>query len=241
MASFLKVTLVTEILNKIPTASMHEKVRSVENRRRPSLLERLKTLSVRGNDPEQEERIEELCKCLYVSNEQLRKMMSVLLSQMEKGLSLEGASTASIKMLPSYVRAIPNGTERGDFLALDLGGTNFRVLLITLEGRDAKMCGKIYRVPDSIMKGSGTALFDRIAECLAEFVKEQGLSDGRKLPLGFTFSFPCKQEGLTAAKLIHWTKGFKASGVENHDVVTLLREACARRKVNHLLDATLNK
>lgn len=68
------------------------------------------------------------------------------------------ASTAAIKMLPSYVRAVPNGTEHGDFLALDLGGTNFRVLLIKLSGNKADMTGKIYRVPDHIMKGTGTAV-----------------------------------------------------------------------------------
>ncbi|PIO74564.1 Hexokinase [Teladorsagia circumcincta] len=59
---------------------------------------------------------------------------------------------------------------------------------------------------------------------------EQGVSTAQKLPLGFTFSFPCKQEGLTCAKLINWTKGFNASDVEGSDVVTLLRDACRRRE-----------
>lgn len=58
-------------------------------------------------------------------------------------------------MLPSFVRAVPNGTERGNFLALDLGGTNFRVLLIKLTGREADMIGKIFRVPENIMRGTG--------------------------------------------------------------------------------------
>lgn len=49
------------------------------------------------------------------------------------------------------------------------------------------------------------------------------------LPLGFTFSFPCKQEGLTKARLVNWTKGFKCGGVEGEDVVQLLRDAIKRR------------
>ena len=53
-----------------------------------------------------------------------------------------------------------------------------------------------------------------------------------RLPLGFTFSFPCKQEGLTKARLIAWTKGFKCTGVEGCDVVELLRNAIKKRKVN---------
>ncbi|KHN84859.1 Hexokinase-2 [Toxocara canis] len=175
-------------------------------------------------------RIQEICECLVLSDEKLRRVMEELLKSMEKGLRKETAAIAAIKMLPSYVRAVPNGTEHGDFLALDLGGTNFRVLLIKLSGNKAEMTGKIYRVPDHIMKGTGTSLFDHIAECLARFMEENGLINAEKLPLGFTFSFPCRQEGLTCAKLINWTKGFKASGVEDRDVVTLLREACQRRK-----------
>lgn len=62
--------------------------------------------------------------------------------------------------------------ERGRFLALDLGGTNFRVLLIHLKGEsDFEMQSKIYAIPQSIMIGTGAQLFDHIAECLANFIK----------------------------------------------------------------------
>ncbi|KIH53199.1 Hexokinase, partial [Ancylostoma duodenale] len=67
------------------------------------------------------------------------------------------APNVGLKMLPSYVRAIPNGTEVGDFLALDLGGTNFRVLLIRLKGHDAEMTGKVYEIPQAIQRGTGEA------------------------------------------------------------------------------------
>ena len=35
-------------------------------------------------------------------------------------------STSSVKCFPTYVRHLPTGEETGKFLALDLGGTNFR-------------------------------------------------------------------------------------------------------------------
>lgn len=44
-------------------------------------------------------------------------------------------------------------------------------------------------------------------------MEEHNLMHKEKLPLGFTFSFPCKQEGLTCAKLVGWTKG---TGVVNY-------------------------
>lgn len=38
-------------------------------------------------------------------------------------------------------------------------------------------------------------LFDHIAECLANFLDKLQIKD-KKLPLGFTFSFPCHQTKL---------------------------------------------
>ena len=77
--------------------------------------------------------------------------------------------------------------------------------------------------------GTGEALFDHIASCLADFVFDRELQN-EVLPLGFTFSFPCQQNGLDKATLVRWTKGFNCSGVEGEDVVIKLREAIERRK-----------
>ena len=49
-------------------------------------------------------------------------------------------------------------TENGDFLALDLGGTNFRVLLVKIRSgkkRSVEMHNKIYAIPIEIMQGTG--------------------------------------------------------------------------------------
>lgn len=49
-------------------------------------------------------------------------------------------------------------TEHGDFLALDLGGTNFRVLLVKIRSgkkRMVEMHNKIYAIPTEIMQGTG--------------------------------------------------------------------------------------
>ena len=37
------------------------------------------------------------------------------------------------KCFPTYVRELPSGCEVGKFLALDLGGTNFRVVVIDID------------------------------------------------------------------------------------------------------------
>jgi len=137
-------------------------------------------------------------------------------------------------MLPSFVAKLPDGSEEGSFLALDLGGTNFRVLLVTIS-KDAddgysniEMDSQIYRVPENVMVSSGTVLFDHIAECMADFLEVCDMKE-TELSVGFTFSFPCVQHALNSASLIAWTKGFQCEGVEGENVVKFLEEAIERR------------
>lgn len=69
------------------------------------------------------------------------------------------ASNATVPMLLSYVRSVPNGTELGDFLALDLGGTNFRVLHIQIVGNETIMTSKIFIIPEKLKKRTGKEVF----------------------------------------------------------------------------------
>ncbi|XP_032678925.1 hexokinase type 2 isoform X2 [Odontomachus brunneus] len=172
--------------------------------------------------------IRDACKDLVLSDEQLRLVMQKLTDEINRGLSRETHEDAIVKCFTTYVQDLPNGTEKGNFLALDLGGTNFRVLLITLDGQNFDMKSKIYAIPQSLMLGTGVQLFDHIAQCLALFVNDLKLQN-EVLPLGFTFSFPLTQYGLTRGNLVRWTKGFNCSGVIGENVVALLEEAIGRR------------
>nr|XP_056716380.1 hexokinase-2 [Euleptes europaea] len=168
---------------------------------------------------------------MRLSDETLQDVSARFRKEMEKGLGVDTNPTASVKMLPTFVRSTPDGTEEGDFLALDLGGTNFRVLRVKVSDNGSKkveMENQIYAIPEDLMRGSGAQLFDHIAECLANFMDQLQIKD-QKLPLGFTFSFPCYQTKLDESILVTWTKGFKSSGVEGRDVVSLLRKAIKKR------------
>uniref|UniRef100_A0A5F8GI25 Hexokinase-2 n=1 Tax=Monodelphis domestica TaxID=13616 RepID=A0A5F8GI25_MONDO len=168
---------------------------------------------------------------MRLSDETLQEVSKRFRKEMEKGLGADTHPTASVKMLPTFVRSTPDGTEDGDFLALDLGGTNFRVLRVKVTDnglQKVEMENQIYAIPEDIMRGSGTQLFDHIADCLANFMDKLQIKN-KKLPLGFTFSFPCHQTKLDESFLVSWTKGFKSSGVEGRDVVSLIRKAIQRR------------
>lgn len=70
------------------------------------------------------------------------------------------------------------------YLALDLGGTNFRLVLLELaHGTPIREEVKKYHIGSDLRVGSGIRLFDYIAECVSDFVIAQGLQDV-ELPLG---------------------------------------------------------
>ena len=58
----------------------------------------------------------------------------------------------------THLKCCVPSSERGDYLALDLGGTNFRVLLVRVRGgkrRSVEMHNKIYAIPQDTMQGTG--------------------------------------------------------------------------------------
>ncbi|XP_060097146.1 hexokinase HKDC1 [Heteronotia binoei] len=179
----------------------------------------------------QRKQIDEVLAYFRLSKEDLIEVKNKMRMELERGLKKETQPTATVKMLPTFVCGTPDGTEKGKFLALDLGGTNFRVLLVKIRSgrsKSVRMYNKIFAIPLEIMQGTGEELFDHIVQCIAEFLEYMGIK-GARLPLGFTFSFPCRQASIDKGALIGWTKGFKATDCEGEDVVDMVREAIKRR------------
>ncbi|XP_064551485.1 hexokinase type 2 [Drosophila montana] len=176
-----------------------------------------------------------ICEKFIISKQNMQEIVTRLTKEINMGLTRDTHPRATVKCFVTYVQELPTGKERGNYLALDLGGTNFRVLLVNLiNDKEIDITGKTYAISRELQEGSGSKLFDFIASCLAEFCKEHKL-ERLNTPLGFTFSFPCKQVGIDSGTLVAWTKGFKAEGVINKNVVELLRDAVKRRgdlKVN---------
>ena len=178
---------------------------------------------------ENRRKVEDFCRDLVVNNDHIHIIEMRLRAAISRGVRRESHQSSSVKCYPTYVTKLPTGRESGKFLALDLGGTNFRVLFMNIgEDGEFKMESQVFNISQSIMLGSGEQLFDFVAQCLASFIQKRNLSE-ETLPLGFTFSFPLIQEGLAVGRLAQWTKGFKCSSVEGNDVVELLRMAIDRR------------
>ncbi len=176
--------------------------------------------------------IEGIEKLFELSLPAMERIIDSFRLEMDKGLE---AAKSSLKMIPTYA-GMPTGREKGGFMALDLGGTNFRVLELTLKG--ARRAG----LP-SIMKfalgkkhitGNAGIFFDFIADCVKIFLKKHRLLNAPSIGLGFTFSFPIRQTSISNGILMCWTKGFSVSGVVGNDVVGLMNEAFARRGIKNI-------
>lgn len=144
-------------------------------------------------------------------------------------------NTSSLQMENTYIPELPNGTEAGTYLALDLGGTNFRVILLELEhGEITKEEFKFYHITDEARLGCGLILFDYLAECVKDFMETKNMSVDMKIPMGFTFSFPMKQHSLHSAELVTWTKSFNCPSVVGCDVVQLLQTALQKHGMKNI-------
>jgi len=76
----------------------------------------------------------------------------------EMGRGLSG-DESSLKMIPSFIDK-PKGNEVGEFLTLDLEGTNFRVLTVRLDRKgnaSVPFAGK-FAIPQKDMQGQDVIL-----------------------------------------------------------------------------------
>ncbi|KMU82079.1 hexokinase [Coccidioides immitis RMSCC 3703] len=158
------------------------------------------------------------------SSADVNRGVKKFLSEMEIGLTGEGSTLSQI---PSYITCVPDGSEKGVYLAVDLGGTNIRVCSIHLNGDSTfDMTQEKAVIPRELMVSDSAAeLFGFIAEQIECFLQKHheeryaSHTEKRRLgniafhdedifDLGFTFSFPVIQTAINKGNLYRWTKGF---------------------------------
>ncbi|OCH94646.1 hypothetical protein OBBRIDRAFT_789122 [Obba rivulosa] len=165
--------------------------------------------------------------------QRMRMIVEAFKESLETGLA---KNEQIVPMIPTYVFGWPSGNETGDYLAVDLGGTNLRVCLVTLQGGGKfEITQSKYRLSEEQKQEDGQKLFDFCAECLKAFIDsyidDGTIKAGTRLPLGFTFSYPCAQKSIDHGQLIRWTKGFGAPNTEGHDVVEMFRRSLEKQNV----------
>lgn len=130
-------------------------------------------------------------------------------------------------------------------MAVDLGGTNFRVCSIRLHGNSTfSLTQSKVAIPRELMVAdTSKALFAFLAKQIAAFLElhhndhyhstirrrttisdPRGFKEEEIFSLGFTFSFPVQQVGINRGNLIRWTKGFDIPDAIGKDVCAMLQE-----------------
>ena len=165
--------------------------------------------------------------------------------------------------IPSYVTAIPDGSETGVYLAIDLGGTNCRVCSVELHGNSKYTLRQTkHVVPRNLRVNSRyEPLFRFIAANLHEFLAQHhpeaipvdgktpaqgedggisGLKDDGRRQLGFTFSFTCDQTSLEAGTLVHWDKGWDIPSAVGRDPCAMLQRAIDDLRLPVVVSALAN-
>lgn len=172
----------------------------------------------------------------------VNKAVKEFIRQMDEGLQKSGTQMSQI---PTYVTAVPNGTEKGLYMSVDLGGTNFRVCSINLHGNSTfSLTQSKVPIPRELMVAkTSKELFSFLAQQIAKFLQTHheehyhstvrrrttvsepsGFKDEEIFNLGFTFSFPVHQVGINKGTLIRWTKGFDIQDAVGKDVCALLQD-----------------
>lgn len=144
-------------------------------------------------------------------------------SQVYRDLAL----TSEEQFLPTPVTKLPTGREIGQFLAIDVGGTNLRVAFIELLGdahenlpvngpaksretirnahrpRVRRTLEKAWPIGEHLKMDKTEDLFAWIGDCIAEVVGDRMSNDMGKvdtpeeLDMGITFSFPMMYVHIT--------------------------------------------
>ncbi|WVN87250.1 uncharacterized protein L203_102427 [Cryptococcus depauperatus CBS 7841] len=172
--------------------------------------------------------------------QRMRMIVHAIEETLDNGLQKNGQI---VPMIPTYVFGWPTGKEVGEYLALDLGGTNLRVCLVTLLGEGKfEVTQTKYRLTEEQKQSDGQELLDFCVECLDSFIRDtlQRTEADGILPLGFTFSYPCSQDRIDHGVLIRWTKGFGAPNIEGRDVAAMFKKSLERLSVPAELTALIN-
>lgn len=153
------------------------------------------------------------------SPEKINSLIENFQNEIRRGLNGE---ESSIAMHPSYVSR-PTGREVGEFVALDLGGSNVRATVVELADDGMVRVKRHAAFRLSRFDGEAEDLFDPIAEFIGGVLEK-----GQNYDLGFTFAFPTEQVSVNQGSLTKWTKEFAFRGVEGNDVAALLEQSIAR-------------
>ncbi|HPM43397.1 MAG TPA: hypothetical protein PLV52_06165, partial [Candidatus Omnitrophota bacterium] len=176
--------------------------------------------------------LDDLGSAITLGYSDIQEISEGIIAQMAAGLAGE---PSSLDMTPTFVTA-PTGKEKGDYFAIDVGGSNLRVLGVRLDGNGGYTeIGKQKLVEFQARQKTGTKeeLFDFIANAVWSYFMENDIDMSGEIRMGLSWSFPVELTGIASARHKEWTKGWNVSGVVGEDVVGLMHAAFKRAAIGN--------
>jgi hexokinase len=151
------------------------------------------------------------------------KSCDVFLEEMQKGLAAE---ESSLQMIPTYMETDTDLPANEPVIAVDAGGTNFRVATVYFDGDGQPVLenSRSYSMPGLKEQVSKERFFETMAEYLEQVVNASS-------KIGLCFSYPAEILPNKDGKLIRFSKEIMAPEVEGEIVGENL--AAAIRKSGH--------
>lgn len=142
---------------------------------------------------------------MTAANINSKELVDSFLTEMKSGLA---GKESSLLMIPTYIEADNKLVANEQVIAIDAGGTNFRVAKIYFDENMKLVTENIQhnKMPAVDKEFSKKEFFDTLAEYLKDF---KNISD----KIGFCFSYATKIYPNKDGKLIEWSKEVKAPEV----------------------------
>ncbi|KAJ9629272.1 uncharacterized protein PV06_01318 [Exophiala oligosperma] len=152
-------------------------------------------------------------------------------------------------MLPSFCHTLPTGQEKGTYVALDVGGSTFRVAMVELCGRGGQQSPmtvkhmSAFKIDERIRRLPSTQFFDWIAGRIRDILQAhpEDWSQHESVSLGLAWSFPIEQTSHRSGKMQGMGKGFAChEDTIGMDLAGLIESACSRQQINVNVKAIIN-
>ncbi|KAF9321575.1 hexokinase A [Podila horticola] len=175
-----------------------------------------------------------------LSKDQVQKIVDGMTEELVEGLST--SDPKNITQQPSFITRLPTGKETGLYLAIDMGGTNLRTAAVHLLGDgQVGVTMEKHEITQELKTGTGEAMFNWIADCLASLLKTVAVDMGNAdLHMGVTFSFAIHQTAINRGNVLAMGKGFDLSDVMGKDLKDLLEDGFKRKKLPIVVSAIIN-
>ena len=146
----------------------------------------------------------------------INTFMKTFLDEMNAGLA---GQPSSLRMIPTYVSPAGVPADGEPVIAIDAGGTNLRVALVTFSGgRPTVLREKKSRMPGSRGEVSADEFFSALADEVLPFTRQSSR-------IGFCFSYPTEMHPDGDGEIICLTKEVRVSGIEGRVIGSSLIRA----------------